>query len=141
MKNLIKRVLPHSLLLIFLIAFAGGWMIYNRKKIVVEETSKISSFVPVETKIESVFPSGRGFRRTTIITVSYSYEGKQYRNTVRMGGYVEGIYEKGNNLTLYLNPANPDEITPKKSEKKPALNGRFGASGERQCSVEMKQNN
>jgi hypothetical protein len=116
MKNLFKQKYPQTLLLVLSIAIVGGWQLYNRMKHVQEEAEKTVSFVPVETTIESVFPSGKGFRRTTIITVSYLYESKKYSKTIRMGGYVEGRFQKGNKLTLYLNPSNPEEITVKKQE-------------------------
>lgn len=101
------------LLLILLIALTGGWQLYNRNIKVSEETVRTTSFIPVETTIESVFSSGRGYRQTTIITVSYLYENKEYNNTIRIGGFVEGRFKKGNNLTLYLNPSNPEEIITK----------------------------
>ena len=95
-----------------MIAF-GGWQIYSRKKNAGKEAVERSSFIPVVVEINAVFPSGTGFRRSTIITVNYSYNDTSYVKTIRKEGYVEGRYKKGDTMTLYLNRENPEDIVTK----------------------------
>jgi hypothetical protein len=103
------------LLAVLLVVIISGWQIYNRKKNIQQSEIEPVSYVPVEVTIERVFPSGTGFRRSTIITVSYLYKDKKYIKTIRRGGYVEARYKKGDTLTLFLDSANPEELIDKNS--------------------------
>lgn len=98
------------LIAVLLILLMGGWQFYSRKKTARQETVARSSFIPVNATIKSVFPSGKGFHRSTLLTVNYTYQDSAYVQTVKMGGYVEGRFNRGDTLTLYLNPERPEEI-------------------------------
>jgi hypothetical protein len=118
MKHTLNRIYTRRkyfriLLIAAFVALIGGWQIHSRRKAIRQTLETTASFIPVETRIEKIFPSGRGYRRSTIITVNYMYEGRKYTKTVTRAGYAEGQYHKGDTLTLYLNPANPDEIIDK----------------------------
>jgi len=113
-----KQKYMQIIIAILLISLIGGWQIYNYKKNTRQETVEKSSFIPVKTTINAVFPSGTGFRRSTIITVNYTYQDSNYVKTIRKDGYVEGRFKEGDSLMLYLNPANPEEIVTKTSSNK-----------------------
>lgn len=109
------------LLVASLFIVACGWQIYNRRKAVRQTIEMTASYIPVSARIESVYPTGRGFRRGTIITVIYTHKSTEYIKTLtRGGGYTKGQYQKGDSLSLYLNPANPEEIIDRAS-----LNNRY----------------
>jgi len=67
-------------------------------------------YVQVEATITNVFPSGQGTRRSTLLNVRYTYEGQDYADTLRIGGYVEGRFNKGDTIMRWLDPANPGEL-------------------------------
>jgi hypothetical protein len=99
------------LLFVLLVAITTGWQLYKRGKSTRLTNMEIRSYLPVEVKVEDVFSSGRGFRRSTLLTVSYSYKERKYSKTIRTGGYVEGQYKKGDVLTFYLDPDDPDKLS------------------------------
>ncbi|MDR2809636.1 MAG: hypothetical protein LBB84_03645 [Tannerellaceae bacterium] len=102
------------LLVASLFIVACGWQIYNRRKAVRQTLETTASYIPVSARIESVYPTGRGFRRGTIITVIYTHEGAEYIKTLtRGGGYTKGQYRRGDTLSLYITPANPEELIDK----------------------------
>jgi hypothetical protein len=103
-----KRI--QIVLIIFLITVTAGWQLYNRKKNSLQINRETIAYLPVEVKIESVFPSGRGFRRSTLLTVSYTYKDNKFRKTIRKEGYLEGRYKQGSVLTFYLDPENPEDL-------------------------------
>jgi len=70
----------------------------------------MSGYVQVDATIESVFSSGSGTHLSTLLTVDYTYEGKDYTDTLRIVGYVEGQFKKGDTIKRYLDPANPGTL-------------------------------
>jgi hypothetical protein len=70
----------------------------------------MQAYAEVEATIKSVRASGKDYRRSTILTVSYEYEGKSYSATVRLSGYEEGRYSAGDAIKRCLDPAKPEEL-------------------------------
>jgi hypothetical protein len=69
-----------------------------------------SGYVEIEAAIYRVFESGRGIRRSTILNVRYTYEGQNYTDTLRLGGYVDDRYHAGDTIKGYLDPADPKKL-------------------------------
>jgi hypothetical protein len=70
----------------------------------------MSAYTAVDATIERVLPSGRGYRRTTILGVRYEYDGSRYAATVSVSGYVEGHYGVGDIITRHIDPLKPGEL-------------------------------
>ena len=69
-----------------------------------------TGYVEIEAVIQRALESGRGIRRSTILDVRYTYEGKDYAGTLRIDGFTEGRFNKGDTLKRYIDPANPGEL-------------------------------
>jgi len=75
-----------------------------------EETIKREYYHEVKAVINSVYQSGRNYKQTTLLNVSYTHAGQQKRIILRREGYKEGVYKKGDTITVYINPGNPQEL-------------------------------
>ena len=64
----------------------------------------------VKAIVNSVYASGRNYKRSTLINVSYTYDNRQRRANLRREGYKEGVFNKGDTITIFVNRSNPDEI-------------------------------
>ena len=69
-----------------------------------------TGYVEIEAVIHRALESGRGIRRSTILDVRYTYDGKDYAGTLRLDGYTEGRFNKGDTLKSYIDPVNPGEL-------------------------------
>ena len=76
----------------------------------VGENACRSGYVEVEAVIHRTLESGHGIRRSTLLDVRYTYEGKDYSSTLRLDGYAEGRFNKGDTIKRYIDPANPEEL-------------------------------
>ena len=76
-------------------------------KINVRDTTQYDE---VRATVNSVYSSGRSYKRSTLINVSYRYGNEQRRANLRREGYKEGTYNKGDTITIRVNRSNPDEI-------------------------------
>jgi hypothetical protein len=100
------------------VTIAVVWTVYKREKNIAsvhESSLQTGQSVPVEVKIEKVYPSGRGWRRFTIMRVSYSCKGERYTGTIQTSGYTEGQYKRNDIITRYIDPSCPEILIEKKT--------------------------
>ncbi|MHC6204119.1 hypothetical protein ACYULU_13120 [Breznakiellaceae bacterium SP9] len=67
------------------------------------------NYIKTEAEINNVFPSGRGNKMSTILTVKYTIN-ENKTTTIRRSGYKEGVYNIGDKIIIYINPNNYEEI-------------------------------
>ena len=84
--------------------------IFHYRDSIFPPTVDRTGYVEIEAVINRAFESGRGIRRSTILDVRYTYEGKDYADTLRISGYTEGRFNKGDIIKRYIDPANPGEL-------------------------------
>jgi hypothetical protein len=100
MKKVIS-IISSVVILFFLWQFFKGDKI---KSVDMEQYDKTTGVV------NSVYASGRSYKRSTLMNVSYTYNDRQRRANLRREGYKEGTFNKGDTITIYVNRENPDEI-------------------------------
>jgi hypothetical protein len=103
---------------IILALIVAWWTWYKYRKNVEQAgiqitTVQTAGMVPVDARIEAVFPSGRGFRRYTLLRVNYIYDDQKYVKTIRINGYVEGRYRENDIIKRYIHPDHPEELIEK----------------------------
>ena len=84
--------------------------IFHYRDSIFPPTVDRTGYVEIEAVINRALESGRGIRRSTILDVRYTYEGKNYAGTLRLTGYTEGRFNKGDIIKRYIDPANPGEL-------------------------------
>jgi outer membrane lipoprotein-sorting protein len=85
-----------------------SWLFYQCKNR--NEAAETQKYDRVTATVNRIYESGRGYRRSTLINVSYTYNNVQRKTTIRRNGYREGVYNAGDTLVIYINPDNPEEI-------------------------------
>ena len=104
MEKQLGNIVPIAILLvagrILAIRYFGGYY----------DTSAPADWVKCEGVVHSVYASGRGYKRGTIINVRYNYASESRSANLRRDGYREGTYNKGDSITIYVNPADPSKI-------------------------------
>ncbi|MDR2232307.1 MAG: hypothetical protein LBE56_04185 [Tannerella sp.] len=60
--------------------------------------------------IDRIFESGRSYKRSTLLHVSYFRNEQQRKATLRRQGYKEGTYTRGDTITIYVNRKDPYDI-------------------------------
>ena len=98
------------LLAVAIVVSAGLSFCAHRYLFAPQNSPEGTGHVPVDATVTSVLPSGRGIKRETLLTVRYEYGGRGYSSTVRLGGYTEGRYMKGDVIKRRLDPAHPETL-------------------------------
>jgi hypothetical protein len=84
-----------------------SWQFFRGDKI---KTVYMEQYEKTTGIVNSVYASGRSYKRSTLINVSYTYSERQRRANLRREGYKEGTFNKGDTIIIYVNRDNPDEI-------------------------------
>lgn len=92
---------------LFIVVLLIMWRCTGRHDDNMTETKQYDE---VKAIINSAYSSGRSYKQSTLINVSYTYDNQQRRANLRRGGYKEGTYNKGDTITIRVNRSNPDEI-------------------------------
>jgi L-asparagine transporter-like permease len=100
-----KKTCKIAILIVFIVS--GILSIKHYQK---EASTKNENYIKTEAEITHVFPSGRGYRISTLLTVKYTFDGIRKTATIRRSGYKEGAYSKGGTTTIYINPNNNEDI-------------------------------
>ena len=67
-------------------------------------------YVQVKATITNVLASGRGIKMSTLLMVRYKYEGREFSGTIRLSGYAEGRFKKGDTILRWIDPAKPETL-------------------------------
>jgi hypothetical protein len=84
-----------------------SWQLFKGDKI---KTVDMEQYEKTTGIVNSVYASGRSYKQSTLVNVSYNYGDRQRRASLRREGYKEGTFNKGDTITIYVNRENPDEI-------------------------------
>ena len=98
------------LLFIALLVSAGLTLNHYRYLFAPKPNHSKLGHVQVEARITSVLPSGRGIKMSTLLMVRYEYAGREYSGTLRLSGYTEGRFKKGDVIKRWLDPARPETL-------------------------------
>jgi len=98
-------------IILFVISLIFSWQ-YSRQRnnantVAIQKSEKYESKQAV---VNSVYASGRSYKRSTLLNVSYTYDNQQLRGSLRREGYIEGTFNKGDTITIYVNKDNPSDI-------------------------------
>jgi hypothetical protein len=89
---------------IIMFAVAFQYIVRNNK------SEKAKRYDTVSAVINNVYASGRGYKRATLLNISFKYNNTERRVTLRRGGYDAETYHRGDTINIYVNRENPDDI-------------------------------
>lgn len=91
-----------AFVIIFLVVI---WRSFNEIK---EEKKTESNLVKIEAVVKNARRSGVRAQLSTLLTVSYSFDGVDYTATLKRGGYAEGNYNPDDTIYIYIDPEKPN---------------------------------
>ena len=98
---------PYKLFFVIVLAISFIVFIINQN---IDQKDILDNYDKVEAEITTVLRSGQGAKMTTLITVKYEHKNTPYSNNLRRTGYKEGLYNKGDKITIYINPNDDNDI-------------------------------
>ena len=106
-----KGKLIYILLVVIVLTISAGLTLNHYKYLFMPKPSSIElGYVQVEATITNVLPSGRGIKMSTLLMVRYEYEEREFSGTIRLNGYSEGRFKKGDTILRWLDPAKPETL-------------------------------
>lgn len=86
----------------------GLWSVY--KNHAAQQTELQEKYIQTEAEIIYVGRTGTGYHTKALLRVNYRYNDINYSGTITRTFQKDGYYQKGNRITINLNPNNPKDI-------------------------------
>jgi len=97
--------IKYAVIIAFVVIFiVVVWRSFNAIK---DYENMESKLIKLEAVIKNVRRSGVRAQLSTLLTVSYTYDGTDYSATLKKGGYAEGNYNPNDTIFIYIDPVNP----------------------------------
>ena len=98
------------LIAIFFVVMLGIGLLTVYKAHTAQQKDLRENYITTEAEIIFAGKTGTGYRTKTLLQVSYSYNSQNYRGTITRPYREDGYYKKGGQITINLNPNNPEDI-------------------------------
>jgi len=108
MKQISKTMRLFSAILFVVLFGVGLWNLYKNDQ--AEQTRLRENYMKIEAEITFAGKRGTAYRTKALLFVTYSYADKNYTATITRPYRKEEYYKKGDKITIYINPNNPEEI-------------------------------
>jgi len=76
----------------------------------VQQKELQEKYIKTEAEITFAGRTGTGYRTKALLHVTYPYNSQNYRGTITRVYRKDGYYKKGDQITINLNPNNPEDI-------------------------------